>query len=84
MFPYSYSFMSPPCRNGHHVFIYGATYSTFEPPEGTPCACGQVFWHRRNLTPYALDGAYCACPIYVPSYESTVAKCAVCGKPPRQ
>ena len=59
------------------------SYEKTEPPEGMPCACGQVFWHRRNLTQCALDGAYCDCPIFIPSYESTAAKCRLCGKPPR-
>lgn len=30
------------------------------------------------------DGAFCACKMFIPSYESTVVKCRNCGKPPRR
>lgn len=48
MIPYTYSFMSPPCQNGHHVFIHQTSYFSSEPPEGTPCACGQVYWIKSE------------------------------------
>lgn len=74
-----------PCQFGHTFTWTGSSaFPDSEPPEGLSCACGAVRYHRRNLTQYALDGAFCACPTYIPSYESTAAKCRVCGKPPSQ
>ena len=32
----------------------------------------------------ALDGVVCTCKIYLPSLDSFVPKCSVCGLPPRQ
>jgi hypothetical protein len=86
MYPYSYSFMPCPCTYDRHVFLWSSNYTETEPPEGLPCACGAVKYHRNNPIPYYVDGVneiFCDCPIYIPSGESTAAKCRFCGKPPR-
>ena len=36
-----------PCRDGAHVWLWSGSTASPDaaPPEGTPCACGQMKWH---------------------------------------
>ena len=47
MYPYTIWFPANPCQNGH-VFIWTSSNPTDEPPEGTPCRCGETFYHKNE------------------------------------
>jgi hypothetical protein len=42
-----------PCRPGAHVWLWSSSTASPDatPPEGTPCACGQMKWHTVEPEP---------------------------------